>query len=87
MPQQLQGKTQIYKKQQRVRQTEREQGVGGGVKKKTKKEETMSTFISSVIPHQWRHAAILIKTKNIHRYRHIGGKLACLKSSEAIKDK
>ena len=25
--------------------------------------------------------------KNIHRYRHIGGKLACLKSSEAIKDK
>lgn len=85
MPQQLQGKTQIYKKQQRARQREGETGGVWGVKKE--EEETMSTFISSVIPHQWRHAVILIKTKNIHRYRHIGSKLACLKSSVAIKDK
>lgn len=83
MSQQLQGKTQIYKKTTESKaEREGNRGLGG-----KKNEETMSTFISSVIPHQWRHAVILIKTKNVHRYRHIGSKLACLKSSVAIKDK
>ena len=80
-----------FKEEHRYIKNNREQGRGRGklgVGGKEKKEETMSTFISSVIPHQWMHAVILIKTKkNIHRYRHIGSELACLKSSVAIKDK
>lgn len=70
-------KGRYIKKQQRASQTEREtEGATGGEggcqgagerEKKIKRGETMSTFISSVIPHQWRHAAILIKTKNKHR--------------------
>lgn len=35
----------------------------------------MSTFISSVIPHQWRHAVILIKT-NIDIYAGIDASAA-----------
>lgn len=56
----------IKNNREQVRQRGK-QGVDGKGKKKEKKEETMSTFISSVIPHQWRHAVILIKTKNKHR--------------------
>lgn len=42
-------------------------GEETGGRRGGKEEETVSTFISFAPPHQWRHAAILIKTKNKHR--------------------
>lgn len=63
MQQRLQGKTQIYKKTTEAKSDGEETGGRWG----GKEEETVSTFISSAIPHQWRHAALLIKTKNKHR--------------------
>lgn len=81
-----------FKEKRRYIKNNRERGRGRGKQgavgvKNKENQETMSTFISRVIPHQWWRAVILIKTKSIHRYRHAGSELPCLKRSVAIKDK